>query len=63
SMTKALNNGQMRWSDKSIYFHDELSLFTYLWSQYEYFLLHLGNRAYPKLPRFVEIWKFKRVAQ
>ncbi|MFT5676572.1 MAG: hypothetical protein ACI808_002517, partial [Paraglaciecola sp.] len=42
SMTKALNNGQMRWSDKSIYFHDELSLFTYLWSQYEYFLLHLG---------------------
>jgi hypothetical protein len=54
-MTKAVNNGQKRWSDKSIYFHDELSSFTYLWWQYEYFLLHLGNATDLRLTRAVYI--------
>jgi len=61
-MAKAVNNGQKRWSDKGIYFHDELSLFTYHWSQYEYFLLHLESEVYLRFTRFVEIWKFKRMA-
>ena len=63
SMAKAVNNGQKRWSDKGIYFHDELSLFTYHWSQYEIFLLHLENMNDSSLRHYVGIWKLKRVDQ